>query len=117
MTADMTVPATFVPAVPLSVTVAGAGAVGGTVTSTPPGISCTGSTCMTNFATGSTVNLTASVASGATFMNWSGACTGTDPNTCAVTMSAAQSVTANFSLLPDFTLNLATALLVAGGGQ
>jgi uncharacterized repeat protein (TIGR01451 family) len=119
MTSDMTVIATFVPAKPLSVTLAGAGAVGGTVTSTPAGISCTGANCMTNFATGSTVNLTASAASGATFVNWSGACSGTNPNTCAVSMTAAQSVTANFNFSPplDFMLNLATALSVSGGNQ
>src|SRR5512142_2178578 len=78
---------------PLSVSKAGTG--GGTVSSTPAGISC-GSACSANYASGTTVTLTAAAASGATFDGWSGACTGTGA-TCTVSMTAARSVTATFT--------------------
>jgi hypothetical protein len=73
----------------LTVTSTGSGA----VTSSPAGIAC-GSTCSAPFVSGSNVTLTAQAASGYVFSGWSGACSGT--STCQVTMSAAQSVTANF---------------------
>jgi uncharacterized repeat protein (TIGR01451 family) len=120
MTSNMTVTATFVPAVPLTVSFASTGAAmgTGTVTSTPPGINCTNSigTCMANFATSSVVNLTAVATSGSTFANWSGACTGTDPNTCAVTMSAAESVTATFNPPPTEPLNVNIAVTGTAAG-
>jgi hypothetical protein len=75
----------------LSVGKAGAG----TVTSTPGGISC-GSICSANYASGTTVTLTAATASGAAFAGWSGACTGTG-TTCTVSMTAVRSVTATFT--------------------
>src|SRR5262249_33089951 len=59
------------------------------------------------FASGTAVTLTATPAAGSTFTGWSGGCTGT-ANTCTVTMSAAQSVTATFTLQP-FTLTLTKA--------
>ncbi len=65
----------------------------GTVTSSPSGINC-GSACSASFAAGAVVTLTAAPASGSTFTGWSGACSGT--GSCAVTMSAAQSVMASF---------------------
>jgi alpha-D-xyloside xylohydrolase len=77
----------------LAVTKAGTGA--GTVASTPAGISC-GSTCSASYASGTTVTLTASAGTGATFGGWSGACTGTAA-TCTVSMTAARSVTATFA--------------------
>jgi hypothetical protein len=76
----------------LSVTKAGTGS--GTVTSAPSGINC-GSTCSANYSSGASVTLTATAASGSTFAGWSGACTGT--GTCAVSMTAARSVTATFN--------------------
>src|SRR5262249_55282485 len=48
-----------------------------------------------SFASGTSVTLTATAASGSTFAGWSGACTGT--STCTVSMTAAQSVTATFN--------------------
>jgi hypothetical protein len=76
---------------PLDLTVSGSGS--GTVTG-PASFSCTAS-CTGNFATGSTVTLTAAPKSGSSFLGWSGGgCSGT--GTCKVTMSAAQSVTADF---------------------
>jgi uncharacterized repeat protein (TIGR02543 family) len=65
----------------------------GTVTSTPVGISC-GPTCSASFATGTSVSLTATPASGWSFAGWTGACSGS--GSCTVTMDAAKSVTANF---------------------
>src|SRR4029079_17879268 len=76
----------------LAVTRAGTGT--GTVTSSPAGINC-GSTCTANFASGASVTLSASAASGSTFAGWSGACTGT--STCALSMTAARNVTATFN--------------------
>src|SRR5207247_9764469 len=76
----------------LTVTKTGSG--GGTVTSSPAGIIC-GATCSASFASGTSVTLTATPASGSVFTGWSGAgCSGT--GSCAVTMNAAQSVTAPF---------------------
>jgi hypothetical protein len=75
----------------LDLTLSGSGS--GTVTG-PASFSCTAS-CTGNFATGSTVTLTAAPKSGSSFLGWSGGgCSGT--GTCKVTMSAAQSVTADF---------------------
>jgi len=77
---------------PLTVTRAGTGT--GTVTSAPAGISC-GSDCSEGYASGTGVTLTAAPGGGATFGGWSGACSGT--GSCALTMSAARSVTATFN--------------------
>ncbi len=84
--------AAVAPTQPLTVTRAGSGT--GTVSSSPAGISC-GSDCSESYASGTNVTLTASPAAGSTFAGWSGACTGT--GSCAVTMSAARSVTATFN--------------------
>jgi Divergent InlB B-repeat domain len=81
---------------PLSVTKEGTGA--GTVTSSPAGINC-GSECSEEYEEGTEVTLSASAAEGSTFTGWSGSgCSGT--GTCKVTMSAAKSVTATFTLEP-----------------
>ncbi len=78
----------------LAVSKTGNGA--GTVTSAPAGISC-GSTCSYEFAKGTKVTLTAAPDSGSTFSGWSGAgCSGTQ--TCSVTLNAAASVQANFTV-------------------
>jgi exo-beta-1,3-glucanase (GH17 family) len=74
----------------LSVTIAGSG----TVTSAPSGIACASATCVGSFPTNSVVQLSASPSSGSVFGGWSGACSGS--GACAVTLSAAQSVTATF---------------------
>jgi uncharacterized repeat protein (TIGR02543 family) len=67
---------------------------GGSVGSSPAGISC-GSTCVASYADGQQVTLTASAAAGSVFAGWSGACAGT--GTCTVTMDADKTVTATFS--------------------
>jgi len=75
-------------------TVAKSGSGSGTVTSSPAGINC-GATCSASFASGASVTLTATPASGSTFAGWSGACSGT--GACAVALTAARSVTAAFN--------------------
>src|ERR1700686_4160567 len=57
----------------LTVTLAGTG--GGTVTSSPAGLSCQ-PTCSNSFASGTVVKLTAVAAKGSVFTGWAGACTG-----------------------------------------
>ena len=79
-----------------TLTVNKTGAGSGTVTSAPTGVNC-GSTCSAAFNSGQSVTLTAAAATGSTFSGWSGeGCSGT--GTCVVTMSAARTVTANFTL-------------------
>ena len=96
----------------LAVAKAGAGATLGTVTSSPSGITC-GTDCDELYDAGTMVTLSASTATGATFTGWSGACTGT--GNCTVTMNAAQSVTATFTL-NQYTLTVARAGNGAGNG-
>jgi uncharacterized repeat protein (TIGR02543 family) len=77
---------------PLGVSVTGTGTVTG------GGINCGSgeTTCTVNQTSGTTITLTATPDSGATFNSWGGACSGTTP-TCSVTMNAAKSVTASFT--------------------
>ena len=108
MTADTTVTAGFVvQSFPLTVNTSGTGT--GTVTSAPTGINC-GSTCSTSLSVNIGVTLSATAATDSIFTGWSGACTGT--GSCVVTMSAAKTVTANFTV-PTFVL---TVNKVGGGG-
>ena len=85
------------PPAAFTLTVAARGSASGTVASSPDGIRCSLS-CSASFNSGTMVTLTASTASGATFKQWGGACSGTSPS-CVVTMTAAKSVTATFSLV------------------
>jgi len=119
MNANHSVTASFSanPLVTLNVARNGTGS--GRVTSSPSGIDC-GSTCSANYNMGKTISLTAAADANSVFANWSGACTGTDPNNCAVSMSSDQSVTATFNLPPppDFTISsTSTSLMVRRGGQ
>ncbi|MEW6331755.1 MAG: InlB B-repeat-containing protein [Pseudomonadota bacterium] len=75
----------------LNVSVSGSG----NVTSSPGGINC-GTTCTASYASGTSVTLTATAATGYSFAGWSGACSGTS-TTCAVAMTAGRGVTATFS--------------------
>jgi hypothetical protein len=82
-------------AYPLSVTLGGNGS--GSVTSSPAGINCGGGTCSASYNQGTVVTLTASPSTGSSFAGWSGGgCAGV--GTCTVTMTAATTVTAGFTL-------------------
>jgi len=87
----------------LSVTRAGSGS--GTVTSSPGGINC-GADCSESYTSGTPVSLTATPASGSIFTGWGGDCSGT--GSCQVTMDAAKSVTATFTL-QTFSLTITKA--------
>ncbi len=83
----------------LAVTVTKAGTGSGTVTSSPAGINC-GSTCTAAFDYGASVTLTATPASGSTFVGWSGGgCSGTA--TCVVSATAARTVQATYTVGPQ----------------
>lgn len=71
----------------------------GSVTSSPPGLSCSSSatTCNAQFASGTTVTLTANAASGATFGSWSNCDTAPDANPCSLTLGANRTVTVTFN--------------------
>jgi hypothetical protein len=94
MTAAKTVTATFVASTSYALTVRKAGTGTGTVTSSPTGINC-GTACTASYASGTSVRLTATPATGSRFSSWSGGCTGTS-TTCTTTMTAAKTVTASF---------------------
>lgn len=66
----------------------------GKVSSAPSGIDC-GQTCAANYPTGSSLTLTPVPAAGASFLGWTGACTGT--GNCSVVISSNTTVTANFT--------------------
>ncbi len=79
---------------PLQLTVTLAGTGSGTVTPSPAGNSC-GTNCYSGFASGSSVTLTATPATGSTFTGWSGGgCPAT--GACVVTINSSQTVTATF---------------------
>lgn len=77
----------------LTVTAPAAGS--GTVTSTPAGINCP-TTCTASFSSGTSVSLSETPGTNYVFSGWTGACSGT--TTCSVTLTAAESVGANFTL-------------------
>ena len=77
-------------------TVSKTGTGSGSVTSDPSGIDC-GSTCSASYDYDTPVTLSAVASPGSTFTGWSSSgCSGT--GTCAVTMSEARNVTAEFML-------------------
>ena len=78
---------------PLTVIKAGNG--GGTVSSSPAGISC-GADCVEAYSHDRAVQLTAVPVVGSTFGGWTGACAGA--GVCVVTMEAARSVSATFTI-------------------
>jgi hypothetical protein len=76
-------------------------AAGGTITSSPAGISC-GSVCSFGFPAGTPVILTATPDATSIFSGWSGGgCSGT--GTCQVIMDRERSVTAAFDVKPSVT--------------
>jgi hypothetical protein len=78
----------------LTVTFLGNGS--GTVTSSPPGVSCA-SACLAQFASGSTVTLTAAPNGGSLFGSWVGCDTPSSANPCDVTMTSNRTVTVTFN--------------------
>ena len=88
-----------------TLTIAHSGSGAGTVTSGDGAINC-GTLCSAPYASGSSVTLTAVAASGSNFAGWSGGgCSGTAA-TCTVTIGAAETVTAQFTL-QNYTLTVA----------
>jgi hypothetical protein len=103
--------ATVTPFVPLfTLTVAKSGAGSGTVTSAPAGINC-GTTCASDFLSGTLVTLSASAGALSNFVGWSGACAGN--GVCNVTVDAAKSVTATFAQVA--TLSVTPTAIDFGG--
>jgi hypothetical protein len=87
-----------------TLTVVRAGTGGGTVTSSPPGITCA-PTCSSAFAVGNPVTLTAVADSNSTFAGWSGGgCGGS--GTCTVTLNADTTVTATFTAATTVSLTV-----------
>jgi hypothetical protein len=79
-------------------TVVTTGSGNGSVTSAPAGMTC-GSACEHAYPVGTPGTLTAAPESGSDFAGWSGGgCSGSE--TCGVTLSSAQTVTATFYALP-----------------
>jgi len=116
--ADTSVIANFIQSQTLNVILAGNGS--GAVTSNSGGISCTnaGGSCSARLATGTAVLLTAVPSGNSVFAGWSGACTGTDPNTCSITLDSNKTVTTTFNPPLDFTLSPASQnLSVKRGSQ
>ncbi len=110
MDADVSVTATFVPAVRVvSVTIAG----NGSVTSSPSGISCSSGTCSATFLAGgppqpwNTVTLVPTPDASSTFSGWSGACVGTGG--CILPLDTDKSVTATFSGAAGQVVNVTVA--------
>lgn len=81
----------------------------GSVTSAPSGIACPG-TCSANFASGSSVKLTAVPSAGGTFIGWGGACAGAGA-TCTVTLDTFKTVSATFQ-----TSNAVLGVSLEGSG-
>ncbi len=79
----------------LSVTVT-AGAIDGTIISSPAGITC-GSTCAAPFPANSSVSLTAVPNNQKSFLGWGGGCTSVSVNTCTVILDSDTTVTASFN--------------------
>jgi uncharacterized repeat protein (TIGR01451 family) len=119
MSRDQTVNANFVKGNILSVTLAGQGA--GVVEDQSAAIficTSTNGDCSPSLLPGSTISIQAIPSGNSIFGGWSGACTGTNPTVCSVTMNGNETVTANFNPPPDFTVNPSTtSLSVKRGGE
>jgi alpha-tubulin suppressor-like RCC1 family protein len=93
----------------LSVSLVGGGS--GTVSASPGKFDCGGmipTQCSGDFATGSTVVLTASPGSGTVFAGFSGGGCSGGATTCTVTMASGQSVTATFAGPPSVSVTAPT---------
>jgi len=94
-----------------TLTTARAGTGGGTITSSPSGINC-GAACASDYVINTAVTLTATPDANSNFTSWSG-CDSVNGATCTVTMSAAKSATATFTLK---TFPLTVSKAGNGGG-
>lgn len=94
MTGNESLSAAFTPGETLTVSITGSGA--GTVTSNPAGIDCP-ATCSAVFPQNTSVTLSESAGSNDVFSSWDGACSGSTG--CSVTLSGADSVTADFAIV------------------
>jgi DNA-binding beta-propeller fold protein YncE len=104
---EITVP----PGVPLGISLSGSGS--GSVTSSPSGITCPGA-CSYAYLPDTEVTLAASAAPGSTFTGWSGGgCSGTE-SVCEVSVSEAETVTAEFTI---DTYALSVTLEGLGSGE
>jgi len=103
MNSNLTATATFA-AVGLNYTLTVNETGKGTVTSTDGIINCTNGsgTCSAAYASGSTVTLNASAATGQTFTGWSGACSGR--NACSLVMNSNLTATATFVTTPAWAV-------------
>ena len=101
MTEARAVTATFA-LISRTLTVGIDGSGGGSVSSSPAGISCEGD-CSESYNHGTAVTLSPTAVSGSSFAGWAGACTG--DGACVVSMTQAQHVTATFTL-GDITLTV-----------
>ncbi len=101
-----------VPVVNVLLTVTKSGTGSGTVTGI--GITC-GADCSESLAQNSVVVLTAAATVGSSFIGWSGGgCSGT--STCSVTMTAAQTVNAQFNITPVANVTLSVTQSGTGLG-
>ncbi|CAN5840282.1 hypothetical protein BH24DEI2_BH24DEI2_07780 [soil metagenome] len=82
----------------------------GTVTSAPPGVTCSAKTCTGAFDEGTRVKLTAAPGTNSGFVAWGGACSST---VCEVVMDAAQTVEARFERT-QFVLKVTRAGAASG---
>ncbi|MBV5307786.1 DUF1566 domain-containing protein, partial [Chromatium okenii] len=85
----------------------------GTVTSSDGFTINCGTTCFARLNTGTSITLTATPNTSATFNSWTG-CDSTSGNDCTVTMSVAKTVNANFTATATYSIT-ATANPIAGG--
>lgn len=73
----------------------------GTVSVAPGGFTCAMTPCTAVFPPGTTVSLTASPGTSATFDSWTGACTG--HGSCTITLTSPLTVGASFGIHPTIT--------------
>jgi cytochrome b involved in lipid metabolism len=92
ITTPVTTPVITTQSFNLTTTVSGTG--GGAVASSPSGVNC-GTTCVTSYAKGTLVTLTAIPSSGSTFTGWTGYCSGT--GTCTIAMNQSTTGGATFT--------------------
>jgi hypothetical protein len=104
--------------VPLEVTVFNLGGGSGTVTSNPPGLTCSAGTCVASFPVGTPVQLAASSAV-STIGGWGGDCPARSGALCTVTMNGPRSTTVSFGPAANYVFvsstTLATSTFGAGG--